>query len=112
MRKEVMELWVEELKSGYWQQGKYFLEHSGFFCVMGVLANIAATQGICSHTGNNIGFFESGMLSLPQEVVEWAGLSSELGEVPSLKYSLVEMNDNGKNFKQLADVIERYYEQL
>ena len=112
MRKEVMELWVEELKSGYWQQGKYFLEHSGFYCVMGVLANIAATQGICSHTGNNIGLFESGMLSLPQEVVEWAELKSEVGEVPSLKYSLVEMNDSGKSFSYLADVIKKHWEVL
>lgn len=112
MRKDIAELWITELRSNYWQQGKYFLEHSGYFCVFGVLVNIAATEGICSHTGNNIGQFDNSMLIVPQSVLNWAELKTETGEVPSLKYSLAEYNDNGKSFQHLANLIERHWSDL
>lgn len=112
MKKEIMELWVKELKSGYWQQGKYFLEHSGFFCVYGVLANLAALYGVCSHSGQNLNGFDKKITVVPESVIQWAELKSPIGEIPGLKYSLAEMNDNGKSFKDLAEVIEKHWSEL
>jgi hypothetical protein len=116
MRKEVAELWVKELRSGYWKQGKYFLEHSGTYDVMGILANIAATFGICDHIAGKyagkIHFLDGKMLQLPQSVVKWAGMKSDIGEMRTLKYSLAEYNDQGMSFEKLADCIEKHWKEL
>jgi hypothetical protein len=112
VNKEIAEMWCKELESGFWEQGKYFLEHTNTYCVFGVLANIAATQGICSHSGHNIGTFDGNWSLVPESVVKWAELKSNNGEIPGLKYPLAEMNDNGKSFKQLAEVIRKYVNEI
>lgn len=112
MKKEIAELWIKELESGFWEQGKYFLEHSQTYCVYGILANIAATQGICSHTGKNIGKFDNEMSLVPDSVVQWSGLKNANGIIRGFKYTLAEMNDNGKTFKQLAEVIRKHVDEL
>lgn len=112
MNKKVAEMLVKELRSGFWEQGKLFLEHSNTFCVYGVLSNIAATHGICSHSGINIGKFDNEMLVVPDSVVKWAQLNSTNGYLKKLKYSLIEMNDRGTSFSKLADIIEKNWEDL
>ena len=112
MNKKIAKLWVEELRSGHWEQGKLFLEHTNTYCVMGILANIAATYGICSHSGNGIARFDGKSFIVPKSVIEWAEMKTELGQIPGLKYSLAEMNDNGKSFKYLADIIERHWNEI
>lgn len=112
MKKEIAELWCQELESDFWQQGKYFLEHSNAFCVYGVLANLAATHGICSHSGKYIGLFDNEMLLVPESVVNWAELKSVNGVISKYKYPLAEMNDKGKSFKQLAEIIRSNFHEL
>lgn len=112
MRKEIADLWVRELESGAWEQGKYFLEHSNTYCVFGILTNIAATQGICSHDGKNIGTFDGVMQLAPESVVQWAELKSNNGELSQYKYSLAELNDKGKSFKELAKIIKENYAKI
>lgn len=112
MKKEIAELWAKELESGYWEQGKYFLEHSQTYCVFGVLANLAALQGVCSHKGTNIGFFDGEISLVPSSVIKWAQLKSDSGKIPKYMYSLAELNDKGKTFKQLAEIIRKNYEQI
>lgn len=112
MKKEVAKLWVKELRSGYWKQEKNFLEHSEHYCVFGVLANIAATFGICSHGGNKgIGFFDGEMLLVPESVKRWSGLKSVDGYIPQLKFTLIEYNER-KNFKELANIIEKHWKEI
>jgi hypothetical protein len=112
MKKEIAELWIQELESGFWEQGKYFLEHTNTYCVYGVLANIAATYGVCSHTGNNIGAFDDSRYLVPESVVKWAELKTPNGALAGFKLPLAEMNDNGKSFKQLAQIIRKHVDEL
>jgi hypothetical protein len=112
MRKDIAELWAKELESGFWEQGKYFLEHSQTYCVYGVLTNLAATYGVCSHNGKNIGMFDGEISLAPISVIKWAGLNSQNGVIKTLKYPLAEMNDRNKNFKELAEIIRKHYDEL
>jgi hypothetical protein len=116
MRKEVADLWVKELRSKNWKQGRMYLEHSNTYCVMGILANIAGTFGIVdkrmAENYGKIAFFDGNMLQLPDSVVKWSGMKSELGIMPGLKYSLIEYNDQGKSFEQLAEWIEKHWKSL
>lgn len=61
---------------------------------------------------------------LPKEVKDWAGMKSNLGKftteetwfgdykVGNVEECLADLNDIGKKFKTIADIIEKNYEQL
>lgn len=56
---------------------------------------------------------------LPNAVKRWAGMKSFDGKLPVLKYenqffhdSLMDLNDGGKNFNYIADIIEKNYKEL
>lgn len=124
MKKTVTKKWVKALRSGEYLQGRGYLaqeengEHK--FCCLGVLCNIYQEEkgglkistskyndDIYSYNGNNSTAID--------EVMKWSGLKNELGK---FKYKnnrtgdLATLNDNGKSFKQIADIIEKNYEAL
>lgn len=52
---------------------------------------------------------------LPEKVKEWSGIKSSYGKFygeKDLPASLADLNDNGKRFKTIADIIEKHYENL
>lgn len=98
MKKNIREKLAIELESGFWEQGTLFLEHSNTYCVLGVLCNIAALEGICSHEvyAGGIASFDR-ELRVPETVMSWAGLSQEESD------KLATMNDDKRmSFKQIA----------
>lgn len=107
MKREIAQLWAKELRCGNWEQGEIFLEHSETYCVLGILANIAASFGICDKNSNSghVYIFDGEMLHLPESVQKWA----ELRHYPS---QIKEWNDKGKKFKFLADHIDKNWEEL
>lgn len=111
MKKNIKAKWLKALRSGEYKQGRKELrtcEVGGDrFCCLGVLTDLYKKDKEISWeeaTGNNPG-------TLNESVAEWAGIDIEkLGNVVNIKRSkfscLSEMNDKGRSFKQIANVID------
>lgn len=140
MNKQVMELWVKALRSGKYRKGRNRLcainkNGTKKWCCLGVLCDLynehndplktewkmdpwvnksslyyhhlSGSGGVRCET-NNV---------LPQEVQKWADMSSIQGKFKNKSgvTALSELNDctKGKrSFKRMADIIEKYWEQL
>lgn len=113
--------WVEALRSGEYEQCSKQLrkKHRGAYryCCLGVAADI-------SSLGNwNNNEFISGLQREDQVLVEnvkiWLGLNTSHGRLDIKKttggiqhITLAELNDEGKSFSEIADIIEKYQDQL
>ncbi len=117
MKPEIKQLWVSSLRSGEYKQGKYVLKVNDLFCCLGVLCDLHRKHSdnpkewrkIIINEKESI-HYNSSTTTLPKVVSDWAGLSSfnpiikELGEI----MTLAELNDSGKTFIEIADIIEKY----
>lgn len=121
MNDRVQGLWTAALRSDDYEQGKDYLQCDGLFCCLGVLCDLHAKEtgiswdapGLYDIPGPENGGVYSKYLEayefLPQEVIEWAGLTSSN---PSVIYdgrqqSLSELNDDDKPFNLIADLIDQ-----
>ena len=118
MNKEIADKVVKELRNGNNKQGKGSLRNfEDEFCCLGVMCMIAVEEGIIKKPRKNTktGEYEFGedkkTGTLPQAVVEWAGVKSAYVAIPD-GGTLMSLNDSGKTFEEIADVIEKYYEKL
>jgi hypothetical protein len=80
-------------------------------CCLGVLSDLAAKAGIIDMPDfyDTSVWYDGSSSELSVTVLHWAGLNGFLGEFINSKgteTSLAEYNDNGKSFKQIADIIE------
>ena len=105
-QKRARKLWVEALRSGEYQQAEYDLQNGEGHCCLGVLCEVADHNGVKVYRDGNMLF--GATLNHQAHVMQWAGVSKGYG---SLKYlgqrtSLTDLNDNGKSFSELADIIE------
>lgn len=123
MNREIAVEWAEVLKSGAYKQGKTVLRKGNEFCCLGVLCDMYAQKHPGkgrweknNDAGCNIYAFvtEEGddCSYLPPEVLEWAGISLSNGTFrPSEATNsqcLVDLNDTGSSFSQIADIILTY----
>ena len=127
---EHAEAWIQELESGNWKQTSGTLCSNGKYCCLGVLAEIS---GELVHPENKAyspyipGADRSKLTgTLSKKLQKKYGLFSELGEVKkssasgySVKFSkdihagsLIEANDGGATFKQIAKVLRKYPERF
>jgi hypothetical protein len=128
VRKEIADKWVKALRSGEYTQGVDFLHRAdGSMCCLGVLCDIYLKENPKSHmewewAGDNYAFVnnlddpqdrdcEENRIHLPTEVMEWAGMDSNWGRlsehIPNMpEDTLPGLNDSGKSFLEIADVIE------
>lgn len=133
MKKEIADEWVAALRSGKYKQAKSMLSTAGgeSFCCLGVLCDLhqqTSEHGEwldnqfndagdeCRHYeifDRMGGVCESDYGTLPQRVVDWAGVKDG-DPVVNVKgvVSLSEWNDKGGTFEQIADYIEANYESL
>lgn len=117
--KEVREKWVKALRSGDYPQTRSTLRDDIGFCCLGVLCDIAMKEGIIPKTElrryrytdgktyvmyGNVGEMNSSYL--PYSVAQWAGLCNNNGAFGANNTSLARLNDEGKTFKEISDVIE------
>jgi len=124
MNPEVKVKWLEALRSGEYRQTRYTLQSpSHGFCCLGVLCDIYTKEvggsweydyceSSCAHT-LKVGE-ESAQTELPDCVVEWAGLEVRSPEVTNpfcegevAFCTLASLNDDGKDFEFIADLIDR-----
>lgn len=130
MHRDVMEKWVNALRSGVYRQGTGYLRYAmsdgvPCYCVLGVLCQVHADEtrsaawlheyvdGSQSYgrRGINHGQADWSTNALPQCVVQWAGMRSSGGRIPGGP-TLAVLNDDGSTFARLADVIESQWEAL
>lgn len=105
MKKEVAEQWVEALRSGEYQQTRGRMratDESGArsYCCLGVLCEVLRE--------------EITTIAFPSpEIQEMAGMRTKEGHIPSKDFSLSWLNDEGRlSFSEIADVIEKHWEEL
>lgn len=120
MRADRAKLWVEELRSGKYEQAQASLRtEDDKFCCLGVLCELAVAEGILEpptlqgfsrdYYYQSDGFKTS--TYLPESVQKWAGMSTRAGEF-NVNDSLAERNDNGMDFNGIADLIEKHRKEL
>ena len=145
MNEQVKKMWVDALRSGEYKQGQNVLHAYNSvgeerFCCLGVLCDIAVKHNVVARSDEarrnfpsidnlqTAGFsygWQSAMVDLPVEVIEWAGLpfcsdegdldyfnhgdplvvaTDEWGEVAEKNIST--LNDSGWSFSDIAKIIE------
>jgi len=130
MRKEIAEKWVAALRSGEYQQERGYLHTEHGHCCLGVLCDLHqretgdgewrpwgsgdAGHSQCYRDGLGI----DGEYAPPPGVREWA----DMEEDPCVRVKqpdgdetadeIVNLNDQGYSFLQLADLIEEQWEDL
>lgn len=113
MKKDIMALWVNALRSGEYKKGRNRLktdfldDRDSLFCCLGVLCDLHAKE-----TGNEWehGFYLGDGAGLPREVREWAGLENKNQHMCA---KLTFINDNSyKSFSQIANYIEENIDTL
>lgn len=103
-------LWLQELRSGKYEQGKTDLCRNGKYCCLGVAAEIFKTEQTEIHIRKGLKYFDICMSSAPNYVMHSLGIYKDLGETSSLAFdenALAKMNDQGKTFAEIADIIEQ-----
>ena len=110
----VAQKWVDALRSGKYRQGESQLKiedpDDPRHCCLGVLCEVAEVEGVDFN-------FIPDESYLPEPVMKWAGLKSKQAhyrdpETGSEDGSLVQMNDKGASFAEIADFIEAHAEEL
>lgn len=120
MNPEIKTQWLEALRSGDYEQTDNYLHRPGDgFCCLGVLCDLhmKATDGASweqeAETSSGMTYpSEEGNHTtvMPEEVVKWAGLPDENPYIDGIKsYTLAYLNDDGKTFNEIADVIEETF---
>jgi len=107
MKPEIKKLWVDALRSGEYKQGKGVLYDGddNSYCCIGVLCRLAELAGVPMSKDYFVYPVE-----LPEiEIAEWAGLKTlNCNEFVQLEGNtrLAVLNDRGKSFSEIADIIE------
>ena len=122
MNKDVKALWLDALRGGEYEQGEGALRRGfadideSFYCCLGVLCDLYAKSVENSPawtSGDGYGLRYGGRESYPPYfVLEWAGLDDEEGffvKGYGGMSSLAEMNDHGRTFEEIANVIEKEF---
>lgn len=129
MNPEIKDRWVAALRSGKYKQGRKALSKISdtgetTYCCLGVLCELAVEDGLISRAPytspwSNLEFNLYGEDNhksfLPIVVMEWSGVNSTMGYfsdvgAPTAEYSsLVEANDDGATFEDIANIIERWF---
>ena len=116
MKKHVMKKWVKALRSGEYSQGHHQLvDDNNNFCCLGVLCDIAPNY-VRGEWEDSNSFYKKwsmygNVATLPSQIQAWAGMSSFNGYIGD-GLSLVDYNDQGSSFAEIADIIEKHWEGL
>lgn len=104
-QKEHRRLWVAALRSGKYEQGRGVLRTANNqFCCLGVACDISGV-GHWSDEREYYAGDDAKYAVLPRPVMAWLGLRDTGGEF-GRRDSLIDQNDGGKTFAEIADIIE------
>lgn len=124
MKSGIKDRWIKALESGKYKKGKSRLrvvaDGEDRFCCLGVLCELAIEDGVelslrTTTWEGDYGFdlsylYDRNLGSLPDAVVEWAGMSDNYGQFfRSGRTSLVNINDSSATFGPVIKAIEEYF---
>lgn len=103
--------WVAALRSGKYQQTTGTLHDDHGYCCLGVACDISKAGAWAGDpAGWNSNYYVIGEevddTLLPTPVRDWLGLANNDGATPDGKINLWRLNDDGKTFAEIADIIE------
>ena len=106
-QKTPRELWVEALRSGKYEQDKEALQGRKGFCCLGVLCKVAEDNGIDVLMDSD-GRLDGSHLGKQKKVWRWSELANQEGAFKRIGEDewLTQLNDAGKSFSEIADIIE------
>lgn len=104
-------LWVAALRSGEYKQGKNYLDSEGKHCCLGVLCRVAMRNGLplIERSRQATTTFDGSDQIVPKAAMDWVGLQEDDGTYRAdleVWHSLAELNDGGRSFESIADLIE------
>jgi hypothetical protein len=101
MNPQIKQKWVSALLSGEYQQTQNRLRTDNGFCCLGVLCDLYGKENNVEwELGcGNLYQFQGNYGTLPSSVVEWSSLEDR-------GTTLIVLNDSGKTFEEIADIIE------
>ena len=121
MDKNIKKLWIKALRSGEFKQCKNYLSKDGKYCALGVLSVLALMEGVCTYNEEGgMGRFDNRRFRLSYNVMKWAAIAQEeerfldpkelgvLIKIKNKETSILELNDTGKSFKEIARIIVIY----
>ena len=118
MNPTIKALWLTALRSGEYQQAKGALYQvkENAFCCLGVLCDLHSkvNDAVWDTDFNDAEYFADDS-ALPQEVMDWAGVTQASGcylEDPAdgdTECNLAVINDHGADFQHIADIIEKHF---
>jgi hypothetical protein len=109
MKEDVKDKWVAALRSGNYKQTRGALKKDGGHCCLGVLCEVLGH--IAEWNGYKYSYNGSKSV-LETYIQEEAGMKTPLGSWADNKRSLIELNDDGKSFDEIADIIEENWRSL
>lgn len=133
MKKDIAKKWVKALRSGKYKQGKGYLKQFNSkneprHCCLGVLCELyndtmkknhkktLLTQEMEDNAScTSFIRFDTVDGGLPQAVRKWAGIRKYLGNffiADDTEECLADLNDSGKKFSTIANIIEKNVENL
>lgn len=99
--------WVAALRSGEYLQTRGHLHDDKGFCCLGVACDLYAKEhpeAVWKDGHGGLTFLGRSSV-LPQPVASWIGLK-ELNGSAAMLFSLASLNDDGKSFEAIANIID------
>lgn len=114
MKKRQMERWVKALRSGKFKQwsGRLYVAEAEGHCCLGVLCAINEKSLTLKEQKE---MFCGEAESLFSSIMDLTGIKDAEGQFIDLSGTignLAHLNDNGKSFTEIADIIEQNYKRL
>lgn len=113
MKEEIAKQWVAALRSGEYEQGEAYLTADGRDCCLGVLCKLYGGRSRLETRCDErkvVVYGSDSTQELPASVRKWSGMRSADGYRHG--GSLACLNDNGKTFAEIADIIEAEWRAL
>lgn len=129
MKQNIMKKWIKALRSGKYKQGtgtlkQYDSKGNAQHCCLGVLCELynqemrknkkkTIPEKIYDNDSNfSFGYtrFDGSCDGLPKSVRDWSGVKNTIGQFET--ENLADLNDTGRKFKTIADIIEKNWEVL
>jgi len=121
MKKSWAMKWVKALRSGKYKQGKEYLKREDRYCCLGVLCELTGNKFVKMdwYDKENVYYIKKSKgneeTTLSPSIMKKVGMCSDKGDnynLDSNHSSLVDMNDSGKSFKQIANYIKKHWKDL
>ena len=109
MDENIAKRWVKALRSGRYKRGRDHLRVGDKHCCLGVLCRILRVKHDVMPDGTY--FYDGSYTFLTNSVTAKVGMHLAEGALSGVE-TLAALNDNGKSFAEIADIIEANWKDL